>query len=202
MRRVSVALSVAGVLLVWGSHRAPALAVGLCVTDGVAGEPYAPGLNCRTVTVNGYGREYYAYVPAVLNRRDAGVPVVLAYHGSGGSGLQFLGGSELAANADEKGFIAVFPSALTYFELKSHGPETLFNTWADDTQAAENVDLSIRPPDYPDHQHWPADDLAFTDAVIDDVLDQLGGDPGNVGAIGFSNGGVFVMRLALQRTDR
>src|SRR5687768_9173261 len=138
MSRIRLATSAAALAIFLGSHSMPAVAGGPQVTCGVAGDPYVPGVNCRTVVVNGYNREYYVYVPPVLNRRDSGVPIVLGYHGSGGSGLGFLANSGLLEKADEKGFIGVFQSALTYWERKSGGPETLFNTWADDAQASED----------------------------------------------------------------
>lgn len=60
--------------------------------------------------------------------------------------------------------------------------------------------LPFEPPGYPDGAPWPADDLAFARAVVDDVVALLDGDPDRVYAVGFSNGGVFAMRLASQLT--
>jgi poly(3-hydroxybutyrate) depolymerase len=117
MRRLVLASIVAWSALAWSADRALVHADITCASDGPAGTPYATGVNCRTVTVDGYEREYAVYVPADLVRKRGGVAVVLAFHGSGGSGPNFLVGSGLIPEADEKGFVAVFPSALTYFEL-------------------------------------------------------------------------------------
>lgn len=59
---------------------------------------------------------------------------------------------------------------------------------------------------YPSAQNgdWTDDpaDVAYVDAVLDDVLARTGGDPHRVYAVGFSNGGFFAQKLACTRADR
>lgn len=180
---------------------APASAV-TCVTSGVAGTAYLPGVNCRTVDIGGVDREYYVYVPPVLQPKHGTVPVIVAYHGSGGSGKGFIDNSGWTQKADAEGLVVAFPSALTYWELKSSGPETLWNTWADETEAAANVDLSVEPPGYPAGAPWPADDYTFTAAILDDLAARAQGDPKRTYGTGFSNGGIMALRLAVEMADR
>ena len=35
-----------------------AVAGAMCATQGAAGTPYAPGVNCRTIQVDGHPRHY------------------------------------------------------------------------------------------------------------------------------------------------
>ncbi|MCB9689520.1 MAG: dienelactone hydrolase family protein [Alphaproteobacteria bacterium] len=122
--------------------------------------------------VDGVERSYYLHVPEGL---PAGAPVILAFHGGGGKGdhtgrtmVRFTGLNELA---DERGFVAVYPSSLG-------------GNWNDGRGVSSS------------------DDLAYADALLDDVLARTGADPERVFTTGMSNGGFFSMALACQRADR
>jgi poly(3-hydroxybutyrate) depolymerase len=89
-----------------------ALLPGACVGPG---NPYTPGVNCRVLEVDGHPRRFVAYVPRT---RPARAPVVLMYHGSSGTGEQFLRISSWREQADATGLVAVFPTALRYRVLE------------------------------------------------------------------------------------
>jgi polyhydroxybutyrate depolymerase len=174
-----------------------------CATQGPAGTPFRPGANCRTVTVDGFPRQYLVYVPPVLPRRP---PVVVMHHGSGGDGLKFLNISGWTEKADEAGLIAIFPTGLTVFFLEEQRCTTKWHAYG----LEDEIDLDIKPRivtrdgtviDYPADAPWPADDLAFERAMLGDVRAGLDADPSRFYATGFSNGASFTARLSVEMAD-
>jgi polyhydroxybutyrate depolymerase len=171
---------------------------GTCVTAGAVGIPYRTGVNCRTVEVDGHPRRFVVYVPRHRPVTGPLRPVVFMFHGSSGTGEQFLAGSGWREQADATGLVAVFPTGLRYRVLDSGRRSTKWNTF----DLAEEVDLDEKPAGYPDDAPWPADDVGFTDSIMRDLGRRLPIDPDRVYASGFSNGGEFAARLAVERSDR
>src|SRR5262245_18049069 len=87
-----------------------------CGTGGAA-EATAPavphGRLVRRLMVDGIEREFLIHVPQRVDG-SARVPVVIMIHGTSGSGGKFYNISGWVEKADATGFIAVFPSALSY----------------------------------------------------------------------------------------
>jgi polyhydroxybutyrate depolymerase len=169
-----------------------AVAGALCATQGGAGTPYAAGVNCRTIQVDGYQRQYLVYVP---RRHAARAPVVFMFHGSSGNGARFLRISGWREQADRTGLIAVFPTGLRYRMLDTGRRITKWNSY----NLAANVDLNDKPPGYPAQAPWPANDVGFVDAMLGDLAPLA--DANRVYASGFSNGAEFTARLAIERSD-
>ena len=113
-----------------------------CVTTSGA---YAVGVNCRQVEVDGHPRQFVAYVPATAPATGPRAPVVFMFHGSSGTGEQFLRMSGWREQADATGLVAVFPTGLRYRILENGRRST---KWNDGDLAAE-IDLSERPRGYP-----------------------------------------------------
>ncbi|MDN5857375.1 MAG: hypothetical protein L0H84_02015 [Pseudonocardia sp.] len=155
----------------------------------------AAHVECRTVTVDGFPREFIVYRPAKLTEP---APVVFMFHGSTGTGAQFLRSSGWREEADRRGFIAVFPQGLDYLVLESGRRSS---KWNDFSLAAE-VDLAKRPAGYPADAPWPADDIGFTRRMIDDLSTAYPVDQGRIYASGFSNGAGFAGRIAVELSDR
>jgi polyhydroxybutyrate depolymerase len=168
-----------------------AVAGALCATQGGAGTPYATGVNCRTIEVDGHPRHYLVYVP---ERRATRAPVVFMFHGSSGNGGRFLRISGWREQADRTGLIAVFPTGLRYRMLDTGRRITKWNGY--DLAAA--VDLNDKPPGYPADAPWPANDVGFVDAMLGDLAPIT--NPRRVYASGFSNGAEFTARLAIERS--
>ncbi len=106
------------------------------------------------------------------------LPVVLNWHGLGSNGDQqaaFTLYEELAA---AEGFIVVHATGVPSGD--------------DDRNAWE-----VGPFDDPDK-----DDLAFADALIDQLIDDHCADPDRIYSTGMSNGGFFTARLICERADR
>lgn len=125
---------------------------------------------------DGMNRSYDIVVPDT--RAGVAVPLVLGYHGFGGSPLE-QAASGLADRAVADGFVAVFPQGSNlggytpaYFDL-------------------ETVDEPLL-----------ADDVGFTGALLDDVEADLCIDQARIYAMGMSNGGMFVSTLACKLNDR
>ena len=154
-----------------------------CVTS--SGD-YAPGANCRTIDVDGDPREFIVYVPERA-AATTGRPLVFMFHGTSGDGERFLRISGWREQADATGLVAVFPTGLRYRMLESGRRVTKWN----DGGLADLIDPSGRPP---------ADDVGFVDAMLADLRARLPLDPARVYASGFSNGGEFTARLAVERS--
>ena len=167
-----------------------------CVTHGVVGLGYEVGVNCRVVAVDGHPRRFIVYVPATAPVTGPRAPVVFMFHGSTGTGEQFLRISGWREQADATGLVAVFPTGLRYRVLDSGRLSTKWN----DYSLASQVDLSERPPEYPANAPWPANDVGFVDAMMADLGAQLPIDRHRVYASGFSNGAGFTARLAVERS--
>ena len=72
----------------------------------------SPGMEYHFEEAGGWLREWYTYVPeAVRAHPERPVPLVLACHGYTCNGAIYLGHSGWDRIAEEKGFIAVFPTA-------------------------------------------------------------------------------------------
>ena len=83
-----------------------------CATDGAIGLAYAKGVNCRTSSSTA-PRRFLVYVPTP-RRPGRPRPVVFMFHGSRGTGEQFLAMSGWREQADATGLVAVFPTGLRY----------------------------------------------------------------------------------------
>jgi polyhydroxybutyrate depolymerase len=166
-----------------------------CDTHDVAGTDYRAGVNCRTVELDGADRRYVAYVPEHGSDR---MPVVFMFHGSSGTGEQFLNSSGWREQADREGFVAVFPTGLRYRVLDSGRRVTKWN----DFELAGEVDLEELPPGYPEGAPMPANDVGFVDLMLADLDAGLAIDRRRVFASGFSNGANFAARLSVDRSTR
>jgi polyhydroxybutyrate depolymerase len=113
------------------------------------------------------------YVVHVPPQSPAHPPLVLAFHGHGGDGEGQRRLSNLDAFADRDGFIVVYPDGID-------------REWNDGRPESNNH----------------ADDLAFVDALVARFERENGVDPRRVFATGMSNGAVFTMFLACNRSER
>jgi polyhydroxybutyrate depolymerase len=163
--------------------------------------PLVAGTYCRNLTVDGYTREYLLYVPrSVANRPSTSVPIVVMFHGSTGTGGQFLKISGWREKADAEGFVAAFPTGLEYFVTKD-GTNRWSTKW-NGYNLAEDISLTRRLPGYPATAPWPANDVSFTSKLLDDAAKVVRIDPARQYVSGFSNGGEFTNRLAIDLQDR
>ncbi|MFK7920074.1 MAG: PHB depolymerase family esterase [Ilumatobacter sp.] len=134
----------------------------------------APGVTEFTLEAGGAARDVRIFVPSVAASDPA--PVVLNWHGLGSNGPEqaaYTGYEELA---EAEGFIAVHATGV---EVDGR------NSW----------ELSVSDT-------AERDDLAFADALIDEVVAEWCADPARVYSTGMSNGGLFTSELVCNRSTR
>jgi len=166
-----------------------ALACGLAfVSVTGAGPAGRPGLSVVRVVAAGHAWEAHVQAPPGHDG-ETPLPVVLLLHGAGGSGGAFLDDAGWSAEAARSGFLAVAPTGLP--AKPELGADFLNNPrlW----------NSGQFPPDRPRSR---VDDLAFLDALLDEVARRWPVDPLRVYAAGHSNGGALAFRLAAERSER
>ena len=168
----------------------------LCTSIGPSSAPLVAGVNCRLVNHGGLTRRYVVYVPTAVATSAAPAPVVFMFHGSSGTGEQFLTTSGWREVADAVGTIAVFPTGMKYRVLDTGR----FSTKWHDTGLVCDV-ASTRPAGWPVTAAYPVDDVGFTDAMVLDVAVNEELDTDRIYASGFSNGSAFAQTLALRRSE-
>ncbi|MGK2950534.1 MAG: alpha/beta hydrolase family esterase [Acidimicrobiales bacterium] len=125
----------------------------------------------RTLTVEGADRRYLLTVPSEHDGSEP-LPVVLDFHGLLEGAEVHARMSQYSSVAEEDGFVAVFP----------HGTGDPLG-WRTSLDPATNGDL------------------AYFDAVLEQVASQLCIDEARVYATGLSNGAMFTSALLCQRAD-
>lgn len=130
----------------------------------------------ETIFHNGMVREYIVYVPANYDGATP-VPLMFNFHGYTGQASQHINNTRMRPIADTAGFILVYPQGSLFFE-NSH--------W--------NVGSWTRGS--------TADDLGFTETMIDTLAAQYNIDLNRVYSCGYSNGGYFSFELACQLSHR
>lgn len=134
-------------------------------------------LSKGSLDVAGVKRSYRTYVPKGLPK---GAPLVLVMHGSGEGPQAIRAGTGYGFErlADQHGFAVVYP--------KSFGFD-----WNDCSSIGDTLVNGVR-----------ADDAGFLNALVDQLVGEIGVDPGRVFAAGVSNGGSMALRLAMEHPKR
>ena len=141
--------------------------------------PHDAGSFDQTIESGGLTREYLLHVPPSYSGADT-VPLVLNFHGLGGTAGQQAAYSGLVTKADQEGFIVVMPQALeTALVPVRHWNIVLFPT------------ASGEP-----------DDLGFIADLLDVLESELCIDSARIFATGMSNGAEMTSRVACSLSDR
>lgn len=130
-----------------------------------------------TLEVDGRRRSYRLHVPNGA-APEGRVPLVLVFHGGGGTALGMERESGFSALADREGFIAVYP-------------EGVGRSWNDGR--GDGSTSAVRQG---------IDDVRFVGRLIDVLIAEYRGDPGRVYATGISNGAILSHLLAIRLADR
>lgn len=137
---------------------------------------YPPGTTSDSIVVDGRTRTFRVHVPPGAT---GPLPVVLVFHGGGGSGEQIeLRSAELDPIADREGFVAVYPDGVG-----------LLKTWNGGLCCGKAVEDDV-------------DDVAFVSALLDTLEGSMCLDARRVFATGMSNGAIFSHRLACELSER
>jgi polyhydroxybutyrate depolymerase len=138
-----------------------------------AGDP-----ECHTLSTVQPTRAYLLHVPGNFRPNASGL--VIALHGSNGSGAMFRSRSGLSAKADQAGFAVAYPYAL----LSPGAGITEWNEFF-------NTSFGGNAPD----------DVGFLRQLIVALQAQLHPDPRRIYVTGFSNGGFMTHRAGIQLSD-
>ena len=197
-------------------------AIGLVGTAALA-DPCLPGGSAYTsggtytaeLPYNGgVDRMFRVHVPPSYDPNNPqATPVVLMFHGWGGSMDAFLGDPIVTSEADDRGVILVAPLG-----LGEGDPDYNYSSWTFlgsatglDADGAPQCDTSITP-DYSyvscgpvgnqavarntcSWTHCQSDDIAFANDLVDEVSHNLCIDQDRVFAMGGSNGGMYTWNL-------
>lgn len=153
--------------------RPPALLVLLAGVACARGGRDAGTLERGGLPLDTAVRTYDLYVPSGNGRGPR--PLLLAFHGTGESGREMHRTTGLAAYADREGFLVAYPDAAV-------------GNWAEGCDCTRADQLGVN-------------DTGFVRALVEDVATRHPVDRGRVIAVGFSQGGVFVHRLACEMAD-
>ena len=128
-----------------------------------------------SVDIDGNSRTYWVYSPSTVNDNSA-MPVVFLFHGSLGSGKGLSDATGFNSYSEEEKIIAVYPDAQV-------------GNWAEGCGCNNADRLGIKDPEF------------FT-AMIDEVSRQYPVNSEQIFVAGFSQGGLFVNRLACEFSSR
>jgi polyhydroxybutyrate depolymerase len=135
---------------------------------------YAAGDNRVSLQHGGRARRFVVYVPRTLPPAKP-VPLVLDFHGNGGSATQEEGSSGWRQKADKEGFIAVYPDGIG-------------GGWNVGNCCGQALAGKV-------------DDVGFARAIVKEVSAAACIDPKRIYATGLSNGAGLAHRLACEAAD-
>lgn len=147
-----------------------------------------PGEHSLSLKVGDLERRYIVHVPSGYDGRKP-VPVVIMFHGGGGTARGAMRETGWAQKADKEGFVAVFPEATPPDPSKPSRFGTNGQAWNDGSGGFHSGERDIP-------------DVAFVDAMIDDLIARLTVDRRRIYATGFSNGASMAFRVGVDLSER
>lgn len=135
---------------------------------------YQQGDYRESITVDGRKRTYLLHIPYGFDTKRE-YPLLLGFHGGGGSGEKFAGQTGFNAYADKEGFIEVFPDGIEH-------------NWNDGRDTTDAYKAGV-------------DDVKFVRTLVEDLKTKLPIDKKRIYATGVSNGGIFSHRLGCEMGD-
>lgn len=149
------------------------------VPDSRPATQYGAGDHELALTHGGEVRRYWLHVPA-SHDPSTPVPLVLVFHGAGGSADVMRSAHGWVRKSDAEGFLVAFPNGASRLDSGALG------TW--NAGACCGYAMQSR-----------SDDIGFTAAIVDEARSWF--SLRAVFAAGMSNGGMFAHRLACERPD-
>jgi polyhydroxybutyrate depolymerase len=129
----------------------------------------------HSIIFDGRERAYYLHVPPSLDD-GAAAPLLLVFHMRRGNAWLMHQVTRLNRLADREGFVLVYPQGVD-------------RSWADGSGRYEAGRAGV-------------DDVAFVRGLLAALEEEPGIDPRRVYVAGFSNGGIFALRLACEMPER
>jgi polyhydroxybutyrate depolymerase len=145
-----------------------------------------PGLHEFEIDHAQRNRRALVFVPAkIASDAEAQLPLVLAFHGGGGSAEGYREYAGFEGLASREGFIVVYPEGMSRAGFLT----SRFHTW----NAGKCCGYASREN---------VDDVGFVNALLDSLIQKLPVDASRVYATGHSNGAMMSYRLAAESGDR
>jgi len=157
--------------------------LGLILLNGCAKTNHKENLDqaigtfSRSIEVDGETREYLIYIPNSYDTIKS-VPLLLNFHGFGGSANEFMNDADMRSLAASYSFILVYPQGSSLDG---------FSHWNACPIGGDNKS--------------DADDFGFVEAIINKVSSQYNIDVERIYSAGYSNGGMMAYGLANYRSD-
>jgi polyhydroxybutyrate depolymerase len=157
--------------------------LGLILLNGCSKTNYEENLDqaigtfSRSIEVDGETREYLIYIPNSYDTIKS-VPLLLNFHGFGGSANEFMNDADMRSLAASYSFILVYPQGSSLDG---------FSHWNACPIGGDNKS--------------DADDFGFVEAIINKVSSQYNIDVERIYSAGYSNGGMMAYGLANYRSD-
>lgn len=151
-------------------------------------EAPGPGDRSFTLTVGDLERQYTVHIPARYESAKP-APVVMMFHGAGGTARGAMRQTGWSAKADAAGFLAVFPEAVSRDPSRPPRFKNNPQVWNDGSGRGHARRANI-------------DDVGFINAVIDDLKSRFAIDERRIYATGFSNGASMTFRVGTELSKR
>ena len=133
--------------------------------------------NKQSIVHDGVNREYVLYIPNSYDGTSS-VPLMLNFHGFGGSASDYMQEADMRSLAEVDTFILVYPQG-SCLEGSSH--------WNPCPTGGDNKS--------------DADDFGFVESMIAEISSQYNVDMERIYAAGYSNGGMMAYGLANYKSD-
>lgn len=133
--------------------------------------------NAQSIVHDGINREYVLYIPNSYDGTSS-VPLMLNFHGFGGSASDYMQEADMRSLSEADTFILIYPQASCLDGL-SH--------WNACPIGEDNKS--------------DADDFGFVESMITEISSQYNVDMERIYAAGYSNGGMMAYGLANYKSD-
>ena len=133
--------------------------------------------SAQSIVHNGVNREYVLYIPNSYDGTSS-VPLMLNFHGFGGSASDYMQEADMRSLAEADTFILIYPQGSCLDGL-SH--------WNACPLGGDNKS--------------DADDFGFVEAIINETSSQYNVDMERIYAAGYSNGGMMAYGLANYKSN-
>ncbi|MEI7947199.1 MAG: PHB depolymerase family esterase [bacterium] len=146
------------------------------------------GDHSLTLKVGELDRHYIVHVPTNYAAIKS-MPVVIMFHGGGGTARGAMRETGWAQKADQMGFLAVFPEATPPDPTKPGRFGSNSQLWNDGSGRFHAGQKNVP-------------DVAFINAMIDDLIVRFNVDRRRIYATGFSNGASMAFRVGIELSTR
>lgn len=133
--------------------------------------------NAQTIVHDGINREYMLYVPNSYDGTSA-VPLMLNFHGFGGSASDYMQEADMRSLAEADTFILIYPQGSCSDGLSHWNPCPI---------GGDNKST--------------ADDVGFIESMISEISSQYNINMKRIYAAGYSNGGMMAYGLANYKSN-